>query len=153
MSVLKEKRTVSKAEYVNTANQIYIKTIDFLTRMSARYSRLLAADVAHLAGEVMDNTEKANSIFPSPGDAQRKALRRSHLLEARAALNALDVRLTHCYWIMSQNPQGCFTTGTGKTVPSSEATRRLDNMAQELGDLINREADLIKGVMDSDKRR
>ena len=25
MSVLKEKRTVSKAEYVNTANQIYVE--------------------------------------------------------------------------------------------------------------------------------
>lgn len=29
MSVLKEKRTVSKAEYVNTANQIYGKRWDF----------------------------------------------------------------------------------------------------------------------------
>lgn len=29
MSVLKEKRTVSKAEYVNTANQIYVETAAF----------------------------------------------------------------------------------------------------------------------------
>lgn len=29
MSVLKEKRTVSKAEYVNTANQIYVETVAF----------------------------------------------------------------------------------------------------------------------------
>ena len=36
MSVLKEKRTTSKAEYVNTANQIYVKTVDFLSRLSAR---------------------------------------------------------------------------------------------------------------------
>ena len=35
MSVLKEKRTVSKAEYVNTANQIYVETVGFLTRLSA----------------------------------------------------------------------------------------------------------------------
>lgn len=34
MSVLKEKRTVSKAEYVNTANQIYVETVGFLTRLS-----------------------------------------------------------------------------------------------------------------------
>lgn len=33
MSVLKEKRTVSKAEYVNTANQIYVETVGFLTRL------------------------------------------------------------------------------------------------------------------------
>lgn len=53
MSVLKARRTTSKAEYVNTANQIYVETLNFLTRMSARYSRLLAEPVAKLAGEVV----------------------------------------------------------------------------------------------------
>ena len=50
MSVLQMKRTTSKAEFVNTANQIYVETINFLTRISARYSRLLAEPVAKLAG-------------------------------------------------------------------------------------------------------
>lgn len=83
MSVLKEKRTVSKAEYVNTANQIYVETVGFLTRLSARYSRLIAEGTAQLAGEVMDHTEKANKIYPS--DEQRKAQRKAHLLEALAS--------------------------------------------------------------------
>ena len=96
MSVLKSKRTTSKAEFVNTANNIYIETINFLTRLSARYSRLIAEPIAKLAGEVVDHAEKANSIFPS--DAQRAELRKAHLLEARASLMALDVRLTHCYF-------------------------------------------------------
>ena len=94
MSVLKEKRTTSKAEYVNTANQIYVRTVDFLSCLSARYSRLIAADTAHLAGQVMDQAEEANKIFPS--DQLRKDLRKTHHLEALAALSALDVRLTHC---------------------------------------------------------
>lgn len=89
MSVLKEKRTTSKAEYVNTANQIYVKTVDFLSRLSARYSRLIAADTAHLAGLAMDHAEEANKIFPS--DEQRKELRKAHHMEALAALSALDV--------------------------------------------------------------
>ena len=42
MSVLKAHRSESKAEFVNTANQIYIQTINFLSRISARYSRLIA---------------------------------------------------------------------------------------------------------------
>ena len=71
MSVLKSKRTESKAEYVNVANAIYIETINFLTRISARYSRLIAEPVAKLAGEVIDHAEKANSIYPS--DDQRPA--------------------------------------------------------------------------------
>ena len=55
MSVLKQKRTTSKAEFINTANQIYVETINFLTRLSARYSRLIAEPVAKLAGEIIDH--------------------------------------------------------------------------------------------------
>lgn len=95
MSVLKQKRTTSKAEFINTANQIYVETLNFLTRLSARYSRLIAEPVAKLAGEIIDHAEKANSIFPS--DNQRIEMRKAHLLEARASLMALDVRLTHVY--------------------------------------------------------
>lgn len=151
MSVLRSKRATSKAEYINTANTIYTETLAFLTRLSSRYSRLLAEPVAKLAGEVIDHTEKANSIYPS--DDLRKELRKTHLLEARASLMALDVRLTNCYIIMSKNPQGCFTTAGGKTVPAGDASARLDSMAQRLGELIDQESDLIKKVMESDKKR
>ncbi|WP_195259644.1 MULTISPECIES: hypothetical protein [Eubacteriales] len=143
MSVLKSKRTTSKAEFVNTAHQIFVETLGFLTRLSARYSRLLAEPTAKLAGEVIDHAEKANSIFPS--DLQRVELRKAHLLEARASLMALDVRLTHCYTLMSQNPQGCFTDGKGKSLPPSEAMEKLDRMAQSLGEKIDQENELLKG--------
>ena len=143
MSVLKSKRTTSKAEFVNTAHQNFVETLGFLTRLSARYSRLLAEPTAKLAGEVIDHAEKANSIFPS--DLQRVELRKAHLLEARASLMALDVRLTHCYTLMSQNPQGCFTDGKGKSLPPSEAMEKLDRMAQSLGEKIDQENELLKG--------
>ena len=113
MSVLKQKRTTSKAEFINTANQIYVETLNFLTRLSARYSRLIAEPVAKLAGEIIDHAEKANSIFPS--DNQRIEMRKAHLLEARASLMALDVRLTHVYLILNQNPEGAFTTSKGNS--------------------------------------
>ena len=151
MSVLKSKRTESKAEYVNVANAIYIETINFLTRISARYSRLIAEPVAKLAGEVIDHAEKANSIYPS--DDQRRQLRKAHLLEARASLMALDVRLTHCYLIMIQNPQGCLTTPSGKSVDAKKATERLDKMAQKLGELIDKENDLLQGMIGTVNRK
>lgn len=141
MSVLKARRTTSKAEYVNTANQIYVETLNFLT------SRLLAEPVAKLAGEVVDHAEKANSIFPS--DAQRIELRKAHLLEARASLKALDVRLTHCYLVIMQNPEGGFTTSKGNSVSPKEATEKLDRMAASLGEMIDNEDELIKGTLKS----
>lgn len=54
---------------MNIANAIYIETINFLTRISARYSRLIAEPVAKLAGEVIDHAEKANGIYPSDGSS------------------------------------------------------------------------------------
>ena len=144
MSVLKQKRTTSKAEFINTANQIYVETLNFLTRLSARYSRLIAEPVAKLAGEVIDHAEKANSIYPS--DDQRKSLRKAHLLEARASLKALDVRLTHCYLIMMQNPEGCFTNSKGVQLKSEDAIEKLDRMAESLGLLIDKEDELLRGV-------
>lgn len=144
MSVLKQKRTTSKAEFINTANQIYVETINFLTRLSARYSRLIAEPVAKLAGEIIDHAEKANSIFPS--DVQRIELRKAHLLEARASLMALDVRLTHVYLILNQNPEGAFTTSKGVAVKSNDAIEKLDKMAQNLGELIDKENELLKGA-------
>lgn len=151
MSVLKSKRTESKAEFVNTANEIYTRTIAFLTRLSARYSRLLASDVARLASEVVDNAEKANSIYPS--DDERRRLREAHLIEARASLMALDVHLAHCYSIMILNPEGCFETSSGKQVKASDASKRLDNMSQTLGELIDKENALLTGVLKNDKKK
>ena len=62
---------------------------------------------------------------------------------------ALDVRLTHCYTIMSQNPQGCFTNSKGKSLSPSEATEKLDRMAQSLGEKIDQENELLKGQIKS----
>lgn len=151
MSVLKAHRSESKAEFVNTANDIYVQTIGFLSRLSSRYSRLVASDVSMLAAKVLDNCEKANSIYPS--DDTRRELRKQHLLEARAALMALDVHLSHCYNIMMLNPSGCFTTGSGNSVSSSDAKKKLDNMAQELGELIDKENGLLTGVLKNDKNK
>ena len=146
MSVLKEKRTTSKAEFVNVANQIYVQTIAFLTRLSARYSRLIAEPTAKLAGEVMDYAEKANATFPK--DDMTRAKRRDYLLSANASLSALDVRLTHCYMVINQNPEGAFTTSAGRTVDGKEAVAKIDKMAQTLGELIDREKELLRGQLD-----
>lgn len=151
MSVLKSRRLPSKADYVNTANQIYVETMQFLTRLSSRYARLMAGEPEKLAAELIEHTEKANKIFPS--DDQRKDIRRAHLLEAQATLSALDVSLLHCYLMMIQNPQGCFTTASGKTVSPSEAEERLDRISQNIGELIDQEETLLRGILNSDKKR
>jgi hypothetical protein len=150
MSVLKNKRTISKAEYVNVAVEIYSDTLEFLTRLSARYARLMGEKTIALADEVMDNCIKANSHHPS--DPKRREIREKCLMMAQGSLAALDNRLGICYQKMYQNPQGCFTTGKGVTVPPQKATEKLDSMAQNLGEKIDREYALLRSVMASDKK-
>lgn len=151
MSVLQAHRSESKAEFINTANKIYVHTINFLSRLSSRYSRLVAAPVSGLAAEVIDNAEKANSIYPS--DETRKELRKRYLLQSRAALMALDVHLAHCYELMMLNPAGCFSKSNGDHVSSSDAKKKLEHMSQELGELIDDENAMLTNVLKSDKGR
>ena len=119
----------------------------FLTKLSAKYSRLIANRIADLAGEVLDLCEKANHIYPSGEDNKR--IRKEMLLNARASLMALDVRLTTCYELMNRNPQGCFE----KEISASTAKEKISKMADKLGVLIDKEKNLITAVMESDRKR
>ena len=151
LSVLKNKRIESPAQFVNTANDIYDETLAYVLRLSNRYSRLLASDIIKLATEVADECEKANTIFPE-GD-KNKELRQVHLIEARASLSALDIHLTRVYGILMKNPEGCFTTASGRTIETSEAKKRLDNMSQSLGEKIDSLNRMLNAVIKKDKER
>lgn len=145
MSVLAKRRSESKAEYINVAYQIYVGVIGFLSRMSARYGRIMTSHIADLAGQIQAHTEQANAIYPS--DPQRVELRKAHLLEARASLMALDSALTLAYSVLRQNPQGAFTTAKGEKVPSKRALERLEKLAVNLGEMIDKENALLKGAI------
>ena len=145
MSVLKAHRGTSKAEFVNTANKIYTDTLWFLSRLSARYSRLLAQDTIHLAHDIIANAEMANTM--QPVDQVRFDLRQKYLLQARASLGALDVQLAHVYDLLMLNPEGAFDNKD-----KSGAIKKLDRMAEHLGCLIDDEGKLLSGVIKYDKQ-
>lgn len=105
----------------------------------------MSDSVAKLASEVVDNCEKANSIYPSSD--MRKQLREKHLLEARASLMALDLHLFHIYDILITNPEGCFATASGNLLKPSDAAAKLDKMSQRLGELIDTENALLTGLL------
>lgn len=64
-----------------------------------------------------------------------------------------DVHLAHCYELMMLNPAGCFTKANGDGVSSSDAKKKLERMAQELGELIDSENAMLTNVLKSDKGR
>lgn len=147
MSVLASKRSESSVEFINTANNIVEEVDDFLMRLSARAGRLYREPISKLAHQILEHTEKANSIYPTEDDNVRLDLREEHLLEARGALMALDVEMGRLYRVLNNNPQGCFSNSEGKSLPPSEARRKLDSMAQSLGEKIDAENALLTGAM------
>lgn len=66
---------------------------------------------------------------------------------------ALDVHMSHVYEIMMKNPQGCFMNSKGDSLPPHEAEKRLEKMAQSLGEKIDSENNLIQKVISSDRER
>lgn len=148
MSVLKVNRGLSSMEFVKVADTINHETLLFLARLSVRYERLLAPKTIALADDLADFAMMANDIYVN--DKVKYELRESYLLRAKAANAALDRRLRRVYETLMLNPQGCFTKANGSTVPPAKAVRILDRMAEDLGCMIDREAALLKGVLDSD---
>ncbi len=145
MSVPQSKRAESGFQVVDTAIQIYKKTLNICLRMPNRYTYLVLEPIIKLAGEVMDNVKKANSIIPSltspnPVDVQ---LRRQHFVNAYASLQALITRMN--YFIESpdvlRQKDGKKTYG----VTRSELT--------ELSQMMRTEFTLIKGAIASDSKR
>lgn len=107
--------------------------------------------VAALAGEVIDHTEKANSIFPK--GAPSLELRKGHPAggtgRAYGPGRAPGTLLHH----PGIEPAGVLTKPDGKSIPPAEATKKLDDMAQSLGEKIDRENELIRAVIESDRKR
>lgn len=151
MSVLKCRRGESKAQFIQTAREICWDVMWFVTRLSARYARYISENVIRLAREVREQCMKANSIYPS--DVQRVELRAAHILEARAALAALDDELGDIYEFLMHNPQGCFTTASGKVLSASTAKEKIDKRAQALGEKIDHEERMLTALLKSDKTR
>lgn len=151
MSRLAKDRSVSRAEFVRLAGEIFHGTLDFCTKLSARYQRLLAADTIHLARQVRINCIKAQETYPNT--EVKRAKREAYLTEAWANLHALDDGLEVIYELLSRNPEGAFQTAGGKAVAGKKAAEKLDAMAQRTGEAISREYELLKAVINSDKKR
>ena len=151
MSVLKCNRTESKVQFITTAIEIEGKTIHLLTRMSPKYQKLFADKIMGLAIDLVNSCEEANKIYPS--SIKRIEIREELLLKAQGYLSALDIQLKFCYDILMMNSKYALESSSGNPVESGNAKEKIDKLALTLGDLIDQEDNLIKKVIESDKRR
>lgn len=87
MSVLKSNRSESDMEFIYTARQLQIYTIQKCVSFPKRYTFYVGQPIAACATRIHEDVKRANSIYPlNQHEAQ---LRRDYLLRANAELNSL----------------------------------------------------------------
>jgi len=151
MSVLKNKRNQSPMEYVTNGYAVEKYSIDFTKRLSTKNARIYQKPVTRLAMLQSDLAYMANEIYPT--NRAEYQVRRALLGMSMAILHALDKRMSDVYENLMVNPSDAFNRQNGKPIPKAEAIRILDRLADELGDMIDKQDSLLKGVRDSDKER
>ena len=138
-------------EYVTNAYAIEGKALDFIKRLSVNNARLYQKPVARLAMLQANTAYMANEIYPT--NLAEYQIRRILLNVSVGVLHVLDKRMADVYQLLMVNPSEAFNRKNGKPFPKADAIRILDNMAEDLGCMIDDQDKLLKGVRDSDKAR
>ena len=87
MAVIKSKRDESEMEFIHTARQLQIHTIQKCVNFPKRYTFYMGQPIAACATRIHEYVKCANSIYPlNQHEAQ---MRRDYLLRANAELYSL----------------------------------------------------------------
>ena len=87
MSVIKSKRNESEMEFIHTARQLQIHSIQKCVGFPKRYTFYVGQPIAEMATRIHEYVKCANSIYPL--NQHEVQLRRDYLLKANAELNSL----------------------------------------------------------------
>ena len=129
MSVPRSKRGVSEAEFLHTARELQIFTLRRCKHIPKRYTFLMAKPLSENAASVYDMAKRGNSIYPrNQPEAQ---IRRDYFNHALAGVYSLVSQAEVCREMFG------ITT----------------DMMMEWMRLCKQEIELLKGIMDSDRRR
>ena len=87
MSVIKSKRSESEMEFIHTARQLQIHSIQKCVNFPKRYTFYVSQPIANAATRIHEFVKMANSIYPL--NRHEAQLRRDYLLRANAELHSL----------------------------------------------------------------
>lgn len=136
MSVYKSKRGESSVQFLETARQLEIHTLEQCLKIPKRYTFLLTQEIMRLATAVYNGVTAANSVYPT--NQHEAQLRRDYLIAANANLQALDRQLGIAAGVLYKNP---------------ENFKGFESAFTTWGEHINQEAKLISGVRRADRSR
>lgn len=121
---------LSSIQYIDTARELVIHTIKYAKKFPKSAMFLIVKDIVDTAREIYKEVAKANSCYPR--SKEDVSFRYAHLLEAKGAVDNLDGLLSVAKELFE--------------VDISEYGWL------HWGELINKEMNLIKGVISSDMK-
>lgn len=129
MSVLKNNRGESKAEFLYNARQLQIYTIRKATHFPKRYTFYISQHLVDLATDIYNDVKIANSIYVT--NQHEAQIRKDFFIKAKAKCMALVSQVELAAEIFSIQPE---------------------TMEEWMG-MVDAETSLIDGVVKSDKDR
>ncbi len=137
MSVKVEDRSESKVEYLETARQISKRTAQMVANGPKKYLATYGDHLMRCSLQLFTHVDVANSIYVTRESDYEQ--RRKHLLEARGM----------CYSIESTAKLYTDLVTAADSVGREKAYGRLADIAR----LCHKERGLIRGVLESDRKR
>ena len=122
-----------------------------VSKLSARWARIYGQPIDKLAYLQADFVNIAYAINPT--SYEDYVTRRWLLKMSKASLQALEKRLMDMVRVLYLNPSKCFNRKNGKNYSFSEAKKMLDGRLEVLGVQFYRQYNLIKGVLEADKKK
>lgn len=129
MAVIKSNRTESEMEFIHTARQLQIHTIQKCVNFPKRYTFYVGQPMAECATRIHEYVKCANSIYPL--NQHEVQMRRDYLLRANAELNSLISQIEVAGELFGLEP---------------------DKMKFWM-EIIEKEIRLVKGTMKKDRER
>ena len=141
MSVKKINRTISKAEYINTAYKIYSYIYTVYSALSKDLKKFTGTQMAENAEHLIGRVVEIESIFVKGASVCELQYRELLVRDAIGAVKTIDTNITSIYNILLEN--------NGQ----QEAERHLpsDNIMKELGECLGQEVRLLQGVLKQNK--
>ena len=135
------KRSKSKFQVIDTSRELKKKVLKICIKLPKRYTDLILKDTVQDAKDVARYARKANSIFPH--NQHEAQIRIDYWINALATIQALSDDLNDIIDIPSVLRYKIDNKDKGVTM----------NELDEIADLVNQERDLIKGSLESDRKR
>lgn len=140
-NVPKSKRKPSGFQVIDTSRELKRKVLQMCVKLPKRYTDLILKDTVQDAKDVARNARKANSVFPH--NQHEAQIRYDFWIHALSAIQALSDDLNDISEIPSVLRYNDNGREKGATI----------NELDEISDLVNEEFELLKGCLESDRKR